>query len=100
MCQPVINPAGRVRELSPSSPVVPSGAPQFGSWLPSPLPSRELAPGYRGAGRNIWVSWPQHRVLLPREAAKTRPKKVDLDEPGTGGRAYRCLKNPVLGRLR
>ena len=56
MCQPVINPAGRVRELSPSSPVVPSGAPQFGSWLPSPLPSRELAPGYRGAGRNIWVS--------------------------------------------
>ena len=57
MCQPVINPAGRVRELSPSSPVVPSGAPQFGSWLPSPLPSRELAPGYRGAGRNIWVSW-------------------------------------------
>ena len=51
MCQPVINPAGRVRELSPSSPVVPSGAPQFGSWLPSPLPSRELAPGYRGAGR-------------------------------------------------
>ena len=41
MCQPVINPAGRVRELSPSSPVVPSGAPQFGSWLPSPLPSRE-----------------------------------------------------------
>ena len=55
MCQPVINPAGRVRELSPSSPVVPSGAPQFGSWLPSPLPSRELAPGYRGAGRNIWV---------------------------------------------
>ena len=45
MCQPVINPAGRVRELSPSSPVVPSGAPQFGSWLPSPLPSRELAPG-------------------------------------------------------
>ena len=56
MCQPVINPAGRVRELSPSSPVVPSGAPQFGSWLPSPLTSRELAPGYRGAGRNIWVS--------------------------------------------
>ena len=56
MCQPVINPAGRVRELSPSSLVVPSGAPQFGSWLPSPLPSRELAPGYRGAGRNIWVS--------------------------------------------
>ena len=83
MCQPVINPAGRVRELSPSSPVVPSGAPQFGSWLPSPLPSRELAPGYRGAGRNIWVSrrrgctpgWAkreEERLGAPRAAAAGR----------------------------
>ena len=81
MCQPVITPAGRVRELSPSSPVVPSGAPRFGSWLPGPLPTGELAPGYRGAGQNIWLSWPPP----PRHARNTGH---DTD-PGPAGARQR-----------
>ena len=79
-------------------------APRFGSWLPSPLPTGELAPGYRGAGQNIWLSSRPSAALRGsrNEAARGGDLPVDAKR-GSGAssrRSWQTCRGPGFpGRL-